>query len=106
MLLKTIDVIYDDKKVSYDFKELDQIELAYAITVHKSQGSEFDCVIIPVYDGPYMLINRNLFYTAVTRAKNLVVLVGSERIIKKMIENDKQLTRYSGLKEKLFVIGR
>ncbi|MBE7053069.1 MAG: ATP-dependent RecD-like DNA helicase [Ruminococcaceae bacterium] len=106
LLLKTIDVIYDDKKVSYDFKELDQIELAYAITVHKSQGSEFDCVIIPVYDGPYMLINRNLFYTAVTRAKNLVVLVGSERIIKKMIENDKQLTRYSGLKEKLFVIGR
>ena len=105
-LLKTIDVIYDDKKVSYDFKELDQIELAYAITVHKSQGSEFDCVVIPVYDGPFMLINRNLFYTAVTRAKNLVVLVGSERIIKKMIENDKQLTRYSGLKEKLIVIGK
>ncbi len=105
-LLKTIDVIYDDKKVSYDFKELDQLELAYAITVHKSQGSEFDCVIIPVYDGPFMLINRNLFYTAVTRAKNLVVLVGSESIIKKMIENDKQLTRYSGLKEKLIVIGR
>ena len=106
LLLKTIDVIYDDKKVSYDFKELDQIELAYAITVHKSQGSEFDCVIIPVYDGPFMLINRNLFYTAVTRAKNIVVLVGNEKIIKKMIDNDKQLIRYSGLKEKLFVIGR
>lgn len=63
----------------------------------KSQGSEFKIVIIPVYDGPYMLLNRNLLYTAVTRAKNVAVLVGSENIIRKMIDNNKETRRYSGL---------
>ena len=101
---KTISVMMDDKCVKYDFNDLSELDLAYAITVHKSQGSEFKIVIIPVYDGPYMLINRNLFYTAVTRAKDVVVLVGSEAIIKKMVSNNKKMQRFSGLYEKL--IGR
>lgn len=100
-LLKTVNVIFDDKIVTYDYKELDELDLAYAITVHKSQGSEFDCVVIPVYDGPYMLMNRNLFYTAVTRAKNVVVLVGLEEVMKKMIDNTKEAKRFSHLKERL-----
>ena len=85
----------------YDFKNLDELDLAYAITVHKSQGSEFKIVIIPMYDGPYMLINRNLLYTAVTRARSVAVLVGSESVMRKMIDNNKETRRYSGLCEKL-----
>ncbi|MBE7037802.1 MAG: ATP-dependent RecD-like DNA helicase [Ruminococcaceae bacterium] len=98
---KTVSVMMDDRCVKYDFKDLEELDLAYAITVHKSQGSEFKIVIIPVYDGPYMLVNRNLFYTAVTRAKDVVVLVGSENIIKKMVDNNKKMQRFSGLYEKL-----
>ncbi len=98
---KTVTVIMDDKVIDYDFKILEELDLAYAITVHKSQGSEFKIVIIPVYDGPYMLINRNLFYTAVTRAKEVVVLVGSENIINKMVNNNKKMDRFSGLFEKM-----
>lgn len=102
----TLTVVYDDdKKVVYDFKDLDQIELAYAVTVHKSQGSEFPVVIIPLYDAPYMLINRNLFYTGITRARDLVVLVGREDIMRKMVDNNRENKRYSGLKEKIIVQG-
>jgi len=99
--LKTLTVIYEDKRVDYGFKDLDELELAYAVTVHKSQGSEFPVVIVPVYDAPYMLVSRNLLYTAVTRAKNLVVLVGREDIIHKMIDNNRVSVRYSSLKEKM-----
>ncbi len=95
--LKNVTVIMDERCVVYDFKNLDELDLAYAITVHKSQGSEFKIVIIPIYDGPYMLINRNLLYTAVTRAKNVAVLVGSESVMQKMIDNNKETKRYSGL---------
>lgn len=99
--LKTVTVIYEDKRVAYSFKDLEEIDLAYAVTVHKSQGSEFSAVVVPVYDAPYMLINRNLIYTAVTRAKNLVVLVGREDVLRKMIDNSRVAVRYSSLKEKL-----
>lgn len=98
---KTVTVIMDEKCVVYDFKNLDELDLAYAITVHKSQGSEFKIVIIPMYDGPYMLINRNLLYTAVTRARSVAVLVGSESVMRKMIDNNKETRRYSGLCEKI-----
>ena len=102
----TVSVIYDEeKKVVYDFKDLDQIELAYAVTVHKSQGSEFPVVIIPLYDAPYMLINRNLFYTGITRARDLVILVGREDIMRKMVDNNRENKRYSGLKEKIIAQG-
>ncbi len=99
--LKTVTVLYEDKRVSYGFRDLEELDLAYAVTVHKSQGSEFPVVIIPVYDAPYMLINRNLLYTAVTRAKSLVVLVGKESILRKMVDNSRVDLRYSSLKEKL-----
>lgn len=99
--LKTVTVLYEDKRVAYGFRDLEELDLAYAVTVHKSQGSEFPVVIIPIYDAPYMLINRNLLYTAVTRAKNLVVLVGKEDILRKMVDNSRVALRYSSLKEKL-----
>ncbi len=98
----TITVVYDDRKVVYDFKEIaDEIELAYCITIHKSQGSEFPVVVIPMYEAPMMLVNRNLLYTAVTRAKNLVVLVGKKEVIHQMVDNSREDKRYSGLNKRL-----
>ena len=89
-------------KVSgYEFSEFNEIELAYAITVHKSQGSEYPAVIIPVFKGPAMLMNRNLIYTAVTRAKKCVVLVGIPEVFYNMIQNKKEMARYTGLKSKI-----
>lgn len=94
----TLTVCYDGQKtVVYDFLQLDELELAYAITVHKSQGSEFDIVVIPMYQAPPMLLNRNLFYTAVTRAKKLVVLVGNEGIMRTMVDNNRQTQRFTAL---------
>lgn len=96
--LKKLLVKFDDNKVvEYDFSQLDEIDLAYAVTVHKSQGSEYKAVIIPILGGPPMLMNRNLLYTAVTRAKNLAVLVGLPRTVYSMIRNNRQLDRFSAL---------
>lgn len=94
-------VIFDDKAVEYDFMLLDELELAYAATVHKSQGSEFDAVIIPMCETHRLLMTRNLLYTAITRAKKLVVLVGQEEIIRTYINNDNIQKRFSGLKNKM-----
>lgn len=91
-------VLFDDEKlVKYDFSQLDELELAYCITIHKSQGSEFPVVVMPVCWGPPMLLTRNLLYTAVTRAKELVVLVGMENSLKEMVDNHRILRRNSGL---------
>ena len=80
---RIIKVLFDDEKeVEYNFNQLDELKLSYATTVHKSQGSEFPVVVMPIYWGPPMLLTRNLLYTAITRAKNLVVLVGEERYLK------------------------
>jgi len=98
---KSVSVIYDDKKVVYDFKELSDLNLAYCITVHKSQGSEFPVVIMPMYPCPEMLSNRNLLYTGVTRAKKLVILVGIRDVMRKMVDDDREDKRYCGLMEKL-----
>ncbi len=95
-------VRYDDVKlVKYEYDDLDELMLAYACTIHKSQGSEFDIVIIPVHFAPPMLLTRNLIYTAVTRAKKIVVLVGNTKYLKQMIDNNLISKRYSNLKEKL-----
>ena len=94
-------IIFDDRKMVYGFSELDELDLAYAITVHKSQGSEYDAVVMPMYPTAPMLLNRNLLYTAVTRAKKLVVMVGRENVIKTMTDNINEHRRYSGLSEKL-----
>lgn len=98
----SITVQFDDNKiVEYDISQLDELELAYAITIHKSQGSEYPVVIIPIHSGPPMLMSRNLLYTAVTRAKKLVVIVGLEETLNKMVDNDRQIKRYSSLCERL-----
>ena len=97
-----ITVVYDEVRyVTYDFSQLDELELAYAITVHKSQGSEFPIVIMPVSWFPPMLATRNLLYTGVTRGKRAVVLVGSEQKLHAMVDNDRINERYSGLKARL-----
>ncbi|MBO5364374.1 MAG: ATP-binding domain-containing protein, partial [Clostridia bacterium] len=94
-------VVFDDRMVRYDFMLLDELELAYAITVHKSQGSEFDVVVMPVFETHRLLTTRNLLYTAITRAKALVVLVGQEEYVRMFVENDNTQKRFSGLKDKL-----
>ncbi len=94
----TITVIFDDKTVMFTGEEIDDITLAYAITVHKSQGSEFDCVILPVCDLPPQLKYRNLLYTAVTRAKKLLIIIGKGADIKAMVDNDKKTLRYTAFK--------
>lgn len=95
-------VLFDDhKEVIYNFNQLDELKLAYACTIHKSQGSEFPVVIMPVSWGPPMLLTRNLLYTAVTRAKELVVLVGMEKYLHMMINNNRIIKRYSGLNDRL-----
>lgn len=93
-----ITVEFDDGKiVEYDNTQLDELELAYAITIHKSQGSEYPVVIMPVYTGPPILMSRNLLYTAITRAKKLVIIVGLEQTLNKMVDNNKEINRYSSL---------
>ncbi|MFZ7132201.1 MAG: ATP-dependent RecD-like DNA helicase [Eubacteriales bacterium] len=95
-------VLFDgDKKVLYDFDELDELMLSYAITVHKSQGSEFPVVIMPVSTGPSILQNRNLFYTAITRAKEMVILVGNKEVMRVMIKNTNNIHRYTGLRQRI-----
>ena len=99
---RDLTVIFDDdKRVVYDFNSLDELELAYAVTVHKSQGSEFGAVIMPVFNAAPMLMCRNLFYTAVTRAKRIVILVGYESAIQTMVQNDVYKRRYTMLRENL-----
>lgn len=93
--LGTVSVRFDDKTAIFTGEQLDDIELAYAITVHKSQGSEFDCVIMPIVDIPPMLCYRNLFYTAVTRAKKLLIIIGGGYDIKRMIDNNVKTKRYT-----------
>ncbi len=96
---ETVQVLFDnERRVIYENLYLDEIDLAYAVTIHKSQGSEFPVVIMPAFKGPPLLMNRNLLYTGITRAKKLVVLVGSLKAINFMVQNDKIFKRYSLLK--------
>jgi exodeoxyribonuclease V alpha subunit len=90
-------VRFDDRLVKYDFGELDEISLAYAITIHKSQGSEFPAVVIPLATQHYMLLQRNLIYTGITRSKRLLVLVGQRKALAIAVRNDRPQRRYSGL---------
>lgn len=92
-----LNVKFDDKEAMYSLENAKELELAYAMTVHKSQGSEFDAVVMPVLSTPPKLAYRNLFYTALTRAKSLLILVGNEGSVKAMVDNDKKSRRYSAL---------
>ncbi len=95
-------VEYDENRfVTYEFKQLDELELAYAITIHKSQGSEYPAVVIPLLSGPRMLMNRNLIYTAVTRARSCVCIVGSPQTFQEMVANERQQRRYSSLSARI-----
>lgn len=99
---RTLTVLFDDdKEVEYEFNQLDELKLAYATTVHKSQGSEFPVIVMPASWGPPMLMTRNLLYTAITRARSLVVLVGNEKYLHMMIQNNRITTRYSALDKKM-----
>lgn len=95
-------VEYDEhKRIEYPFAGLDEIELAYAVTIHKSQGSEYPAVILPLLSGPRMLFNRNLLYTAVTRARKCVTILGSRQVVHEMIQNEKQHERYTSLCDRI-----
>ena len=99
---ETAEVEFEDVRwAEYSFKQLDELELSYAVTIHKSQGSEYPAVIIPLLSGPRMLMNRNLLYTAVTRARKCVTVVGSEETFRDMIRNEKQQRRYSSLDQRI-----
>lgn len=99
---EVIEVTFDDNKVvKYDYAQLDELELSYAITIHKSQGSEYNAIIVPVHSGPELLLSRNLLYTAITRAKSLAVLVGVPHTMERMIDNNKEIDRYTTLDKRL-----
>jgi exodeoxyribonuclease V alpha subunit len=100
-IFHTVTVVFDGRPVRYEFLELDELTHAYAISVHKSQGSEFTAVVIPILTSHYMMLQRNLLYTAVTRARRLVVLVGQPRAIAMAVNNNTVTARYTGLKERL-----
>lgn len=96
--MEIVKVTFDDGKVvEYEFNQLDELELAYAVTIHKSQGSEYPVVILPIHSGPPMLLSRNLLYTAVTRAKKMVVGIGLTETMERMIDNNREIERYSSL---------
>jgi exodeoxyribonuclease V alpha subunit len=92
-----VSIRFDDRIVVYDYGELDEVSLAYAVTIHKSQGSEFQAVVIPVAMQHYMLLQRNLIYTGITRAKRLLVVVGQKKALGLAVRNDQARKRYSGL---------
>ena len=101
-LNECMEIVFDDRHVTYEFSSLEELEHAYAITVHKSQGCEYPIVIIPLYSAPSMLLTKNLFYTAVTRAQRMVILVGRADIAKTMVSNAHTGMRYTCLKQRLF----
>jgi len=92
-----VTICFDERRVKYDFGELDEVSLAYAVTIHKSQGSEFPAVVIPLATQHYMLLQRNLIYTGITRGKKLVMLIGQKKALGIAVHNDRPQRRYSGL---------
>ncbi|NLD51624.1 MAG: ATP-dependent RecD-like DNA helicase [Clostridiales bacterium] len=99
---QTLEVIYDEeRRTAYTYAQLEELDLAYCLSVHKSQGSEFEAVVMPVVGGHYLLLNRNLFYTAITRARSLVVLTGYEQAIAAMVQNTHHRQRYTALTRRL-----
>ena len=99
---ETLTVVFEENRyVEYSFKQLDELELAYAVTIHKSQGSEYPAVILPLLPGPKLLYNRNLLYTAVTRAKKCLTIIGSDTTFQEMIRNKSEQERYTSLAERI-----
>src|ERR1700692_3213102 len=96
-----VTIRFDNRRVTYDFSEIDEVSLAYAVTIHKSQGSESPAVVIPLATQHYVLLQRNLIYTGLTRGKRLVVLIGQKKALGMAVRNDRTEQRYSGLLETL-----
>ena len=95
-------VEYDEqRRVIYPFSLLEELELSYAITIHKAQGSEYPAILLPLLGGPRMLFNRNLLYTAITRARNCVTILGSSDVVRSMIDNTHESRRYTALKGRI-----
>ncbi len=96
-------ITFDGREVTYEFSDLDEIILAYAVSVHKSQGSEYPAVVIPIVTQHYMLLQRNLIYTAITRGRDLVVMVGTKKALAIGVKNDKTQKRFTYLKHRLIM---
>ena len=99
--METLTVVFDDREADYDFTQMGELEPAYAMTVHKSQGSEYRAVILAAWGGSAYLLSRSVLYTAITRARELLIIVGREEVVAAMTENAKKNRRYSGLKLRL-----
>ena len=99
--VETLTIRFDDREADYDFTQLNELEPAYAMTVHKSQGSEYRCVILTAWNGSPYLLSRSILYTAITRARELLIVVGREETVGVMVENAKKNRRYTGLKLRL-----
>ena len=99
--METMRVVFDDREVTYDFEQLNELEPAYAMTVHKSQGSEYRAVVLAAWSGSPYLLSRSVLYTAITRARELLIIVGREDVVAAMTENAKRNRRYTGLKLRL-----
>ena len=102
---REVTIRFDQREVVYDFGELDEVSLAYAITIHKSQGSEFPAVVIPLATQQYLLLQRNLVYTGITRGKKLVVLIGQRKALGMAVKNNRTENRFSGLLARLLMPG-
>jgi exodeoxyribonuclease V alpha subunit len=98
---RELTIRFEEREVPYDLNELDEVSLAYAITIHKSQGSEFPAVVVPLAMQHYLLLQRNLVYTGITRGRRLVVLVGQRKALATAIRNDRAAERFSGLYDRL-----
>ena len=98
---ETLTVVFDGRNIEYSFGDTEELEPAYAVTIHKSQGSEYPAVVLPMWPGPRLLQTRNLIYTAVTRARRCVVLVGRPETFFEMVGNTRELQRYTGLTDRL-----
>ncbi len=103
---KACKIRFDNGTVTYGFEDMDQLRLAYAITIHKSQGSEFPAVIVPVLSEHFIMLRRNLIYTAMTRAKKLLVMVGSTKALAMAVENFRQSPRYTQLATRIADVKR
>ena len=99
--MEQVTVVFDDREADYDFTQLGELEPAYAMTVHKSQGSEYRAVVLAAWNGSQYLLNRSVLYTAITRARELLIIVGREETVAVMTQNEKVGRRYSGLKLRL-----
>ena len=99
--MESVTVVYEDREAEYDFTQLGELEPAYAMTVHKSQGSEYRAVILSAWNGSPYLLSRSVLYTAITRARELLIIVGRQETIAAMTENAKKNRRYTGLKLRL-----